>query len=96
MGCPGGGGLTAAERTRRERARLAVVELIDAAAGDREVAQRFRVPRMPANRWRRALGSGGRGVLVIEGAGGAKCKLTGARLAELGRAGRRPGRVGAG
>jgi hypothetical protein len=52
MRYPDGGGLTAAERTRRKRARLEVVELIDAAASDREVAQRFRVPRMPANRWR--------------------------------------------
>jgi transposase len=96
MRYPDGGGLTAAERTRRKRARLEVVELIDAAAGDREVARRFRVPRMSANRWRRALASGGRDVLATKGAGGAKCELTEARLAELGRAGRRPGRMGVG
>ena len=49
---------------------------------------------MSANRWRRALASGGRDVLATKGAGGAKCKLTEAQVAELGRAGRRPGRMG--
>ena len=50
-----GGGLTAAERARREQVRLAAAELIEAGASDREVAKRFRVSRMSANRWRRAL-----------------------------------------
>jgi Homeodomain-like domain len=53
MRCPDGGGLTAAERARRERARLAAAELIETGASDREVARRFRVSRMSANRWRR-------------------------------------------
>ncbi len=57
---PDGGGLTAAERARREQVRLAAAELIEAGASDREVAKRFRVPRMPANRWRRALAADGR------------------------------------
>jgi len=34
--------LTAAERARRERVRLAAAELIKAGASDREVAKRFR------------------------------------------------------
>ena len=46
-----GGGLTAAERARREQVRLAAAELIEAGASDREVARRFRVTRMPAIRW---------------------------------------------
>ena len=46
-----GGGLTAEERARRERVRLAAAELIEAGASDREVARRFRVTRMPAIRW---------------------------------------------
>ena len=75
MRYPDGGGLTAAERARREQVRLAAAELIEAGAGDREVAERFRVSRMPANRWRRALAS--------KGAGGARCKLTPLQLAEL-------------
>ena len=78
-----GGGLTAVERARRERVRLAAAELIEAGASDREVARRFRVSRMSANRWRRALAAGGRSALASKGAGGAKCKLTGAQLREL-------------
>src|SRR5437660_3556333 len=83
MRYPDGGGLDAAERARRERVRLAAAEMIEAGAGDREVAKRFRVSRMSANRWRRALAAGGREALASRGAGGAKCKLTEAQVAEL-------------
>ena len=55
MRYPDGGGLTAAERARREQVRLAAAEMIEAGASDREVAKRFRVSRMSVNRWRRAL-----------------------------------------
>jgi transposase len=80
---PDGGGLDAAERARREQVRLAAAELIQAGASDREVAKRFRVSRMSANRWRRALAAGGRSALASRGAGGAKCKLSLAQLREL-------------
>jgi transposase-like protein len=83
MRYPDGGGLTAAERARREQVRLAAAELIEAGASDREVARRFRVSRMSANRWRRALDGGGRTALASKGAGGARCKLTPAQLREL-------------
>jgi putative transposase len=83
MRYPDGGGLTAAERARREQVRLAAAELIEAGASDREVGRRFRVSRMSANRWRRALAAGGRAALASKGAGGARCKLTAARLREL-------------
>src|SRR6266581_5921763 len=83
MRYPDGGGLTAGERARRERMRLAAAELIEAGASDREVAKRFRVSRMPANRWRRSLASGGREALASKGAGGARCKLSPARVREL-------------
>ena len=83
MRYPDGGGLTAAERARREQVRLEAAELIEAGASDPEVARRFRVSRMPANRWRRALASGGREALASKGAGGAQCKLTEAQAAEL-------------
>ena len=83
MRYPDGGGLDAGERARREQVRLAAAELIEAGASDREVARRFRVSRMSANRWRRALAAGGRAALVSRGAAGAKCKLTRAQLREL-------------
>ena len=83
MRYPDGGGLDAAERARREKVRLAAAEMIEAGASDREVAKRFRVSRMSVNRWRRALAPGGRGALASRGAGGAKCELSGAQVAEL-------------
>jgi transposase len=83
MRYPDGGGLTAAERARREDVRLRAAELIESGASDREVAKRFRVSRMSANRWRRALAAGGREALATRGAGGARCKLTAAQLGEL-------------
>jgi transposase len=83
MRYPDGGGLTAAERARREKVRLAAAEMIEAGASDREVARHFRVSRMSVNRWRRALASGGRQALASKGAGGAQCKLTAAQVAEL-------------
>jgi putative transposase len=49
MRYPDGGGLTAAERARREQVRLAA-EMMEVGASDREVAKRFRVSRMSANR----------------------------------------------
>jgi transposase len=63
--------------------RLAAAELIEAGASDREVAKRFRVSRMSANRWRRALAVGEKQALASKGAGGARCKLTPAQLREL-------------
>lgn len=47
---PDGGGLAAAERSRREWVRLEGAELIEAGAGDQEVARKFLVSRMSANR----------------------------------------------
>src|SRR5512142_1072927 len=83
MRYPEGGGLTAAEWARREQVRLAAADLIEAGASDREVARRFRVSRMSANRWRRALAAGGRAALVSKGPGGGPCKLTAAQVGEL-------------
>src|SRR5436189_2752821 len=78
-----GGELTAEERARRERVRLAAADLIEEGASDREVARRSRVSRMSANRWRRALAAGGRAALTSKGPGGARCKLNPAQLREL-------------
>jgi transposase len=78
-----GGGLTAAERARREQVRLAAADQIEAGASDREVAKGFRVTRMSANRWRRALAAGGRAALLSKGPGGGQCKLSPAQMREL-------------
>jgi transposase len=83
MRYPDGGGLDAAERARREQVRLAAAEMIEAGASDREIARRFRVSRMSVNRWRRALAAGGKAALASKGAGGARCKLSPAQVAEL-------------
>jgi transposase len=83
MRYPDGGRLTAAERARRERVRLAAADLIEAGASDREIAKRFRLSRMSANRWRHALAAGGKQALAFKGAGGARCKLSPAQLREL-------------
>jgi transposase len=78
-----GGGLTAEQRARREQVRLEAAELIEGGASDLEIAKRFRVSRMSANRWRRALAAGGRQALASRGAGGAKCKLSPGQMSEL-------------
>src|SRR6476620_11164950 len=83
MRYPDGGGLTAAERARREQVRLAAADLIAGGASDREVARRFRVSRMSANRWRRALAAGGRTALASKGPAGGPCKLPAAQVREL-------------
>ena len=83
MRYPDGGGPTAAERARREQVRFAAADLIEAGASDREVARRFRVTRMSANRWRRALAAGGRAALASKGPGGGPCKLSPAQVREL-------------
>src|SRR6202050_1457259 len=75
--------MTAAQRARREQGRLAAADLIEAGASDQEVAKRFRVSRMSVNRWRRTLAAGGPEALASKGAGGARCKLTEAQVAEL-------------
>src|SRR3954451_16610912 len=78
-----GGGLTAGERARREQVRLKAAEWIEEGATDREVAGRFRVTRMSANRWRRALATGGRPALASKGPCGARCRLSPAQSDEL-------------
>jgi transposase len=54
------------ERARREQVRLAAAERIEAGASDREVAKRFRMSLISANRWRRTLAAGGRAALGRE------------------------------
>src|SRR4051794_15135041 len=78
-----GGELTAEDCARREQVRLEAAEWIEEGATDREVATRFRVTRMSANRWRHALAAGGRPALASTGPGGARCRLGAAQREEL-------------
>ncbi|MEU7453052.1 helix-turn-helix domain-containing protein [Streptosporangium roseum] len=54
-----GGGLTAAQRTGRERVRLRAAELFARECTDAQVAKELRVTRVSANRWHRAWATGG-------------------------------------
>src|SRR3954451_19289462 len=75
-----GGGLTAEDCARREQVRLEAAAWIEEGATDREMAARFRVTRMSANRWRHALAACGRAALASKGPCGARCRLTPAQL----------------
>jgi putative transposase len=50
MGYPYGGRLSVEKGTRREKAQVEAAGLIETGAGDREIAWRFWVSRMSANR----------------------------------------------
>ncbi|MBB5968200.1 winged helix-turn-helix domain-containing protein [Planomonospora venezuelensis] len=78
-----GGGLTAGQRARRERLRLEAAGLFARGVPAPEVARRFRVSRMSANRWYRAWQAGGVEALASKGPGGEKCRLDEPRLARL-------------
>src|SRR4051794_23027918 len=78
-----GGGLTAEDCARRGQGRLGAAGGVEEGATHPGVAARFRVTRMSANRWRRALAAGGRPALASKGPGGARCKLSRAQLDEL-------------
>jgi transposase len=83
MRYPDSGGLSVEERARRERVRYAAADMFAAGAADAEVARRFRVSRMSANRWHRAFDAGGVEALASTGPGGAQCKLTEVQLTAL-------------
>ncbi|XKK39639.1 IS630 family transposase [Nocardiopsis sp. ARC36] len=74
MRYPTGGGLTAAERQRREAVRLAAAEGFEAGATDIQVARTYRVTRMSAWRWHHTLKTGGRQALRSKGPA-SRCRL---------------------
>ena len=78
-----GGGLTAEQRTKRERVRMAAAGMFADGALNAQVARVFRVSEMSVSRWRRAYDAGGSAALVSKGPGGTGCKLSGGQVAEL-------------
>src|SRR3954467_6450319 len=78
-----GGGLTAEERARRERVRLAAAEWIEEGGSDRGGAGPVPGAPVAAHRGGGALAEGGRPALASKGAGGARCRLSPAQLDEL-------------
>ncbi len=62
-----GGGLTAAQRAKREQIRLEAAELFARGYADAQVAKHLRVSRMSANRWHRAWARGGSAALASKG-----------------------------
>ncbi|MFF4988643.1 helix-turn-helix domain-containing protein [Streptosporangium saharense] len=81
MRYPEGGGLTAAARAGREQLRFEAADLFARGVAAPEVARRFRVSRMSANRWYRTWQeAGGIEALASKGPGGEKCRLDEARL----------------
>lgn len=83
MRYPEGGGLTAKERAKRERLRFEAAELFAQGVPASEVAHRFRVTGMSANRWYRSWQAAGVEALASKGPGGQKCRLDESRLERL-------------
>ncbi|MER5420751.1 winged helix-turn-helix domain-containing protein [Streptosporangium roseum] len=83
MRYPEGGGLTAAARAKREQLRFEAADLFAQGMPPPEVARRFRVTRISANRWYRAWQAGSTAALASKGPGGERCHLDEARLNRL-------------
>jgi transposase len=77
-----GGGLTAADRSRREQVRLAAVERFEQRVPTAEIAAELRVTGRSVRRWRRAWETGGPPGLASRGQA-ARCRLGAGQLAEL-------------
>jgi transposase len=86
MKYPDGGGLTARDRSRRERVRLEAAEMFAQDADARQIARSLRVSTKSVYQWRRAWRSGGRTALASRGQGGSGCKLDEDQLTRLGAA----------
>ena len=78
-----GGGLTAAQREKRERLRLEAAEMFAAGIEPPQVALRLWVSRSSAYRWRRAWDSGGTGALASKGPSGSRRRLSARQLQRL-------------
>jgi putative transposase len=83
MRYPDGGGLTAAERARRERVRLQAAQLYEQDVSAVQVAHELRVSTKSAYQWRRRWRAGGQAALASKGAGGMACRLNSSQVARL-------------
>jgi transposase len=87
MRYPGGGGLTAEGRARREKVRLQAAQMFaqtfEQGIKPAQVARFLPVSTKSAYRWRRRWRSGGEAALASKGAGGNTCRLDDTRLARL-------------
>jgi transposase len=77
-----GGGLTAADRSRREQIRLAAVKKSGQRAPAADIAAELRVTERSVRRWRQAWLAGGPPGLASKGQA-ARCRLDEAQLAAL-------------
>ena len=83
MRYPDGGGLSAAARARRERARLPAAQMFEQAVSPVQVARRLRVSTKSAYQWRRRWRAGGQAALASKGPGGMVCRLNDSQMARL-------------
>jgi transposase len=77
-----GGGLTAADRSRRERVRLEAVKRFEQRAPTADIAAELRVTERSVRRWRQAWLAGGPPGLASRGQA-ARCRLDEGQLAAL-------------
>jgi transposase len=83
MRYPDGGGLSAAQRARRESMRLQAAAMFDQGVSPVQVARELRVSAKSGYQWRRRWRAGGHAALASNGPGGEECKLSEAKLARL-------------
>src|SRR2546430_10484464 len=83
MRYPDGGGLSAAQRARREVVRLQAAAMFDQGVSPVQVARELRVSTKSAYQWRRRWRAGGDAALASDGPGGAECRLSEAQLGRL-------------
>ena len=83
MRYPDGGGLSAAQRARREAVRLQAAAMFEQGVSPVQVARELRVSTKSACQWRRRWRAGGDAALASNGPGGAECRLSEAQLARL-------------
>jgi transposase len=83
MRYPDGGGLTAGERSRREKVRLQAARMFEQGMSPVQVAGVLRVSAKSAYSWRRSWRAGGEPALASRGPAGNGCKLDEGQLARL-------------